>query len=86
MTAIGIYGSAGRMGQAIATIVREDGLTLAGGVDAGGDPMPLASDADVLVDFSTPAALEPHLAAAMAAGVLTSWTSGRPRAGRSARP
>lgn len=68
MTAIGIYGSAGRMGRAIATIVENEGVTVAGGVDAGGDPAPLAHDADVLVDFSTPAALESHLAAAVAAG------------------
>ena len=40
---------------------------MAGGVDAGGDPTSLAHDADVLVDFSTPAALESHLAAAVAA-------------------
>ena len=36
-------------------------------MDAGGDPFPLAQTADVLVDFSTPAALESHLAAAVAA-------------------
>lgn len=68
MTAIGIYGSAGRMGQAIATIATQDGVTIAGGVDAGVDPLPLARDADVLVDFSTAAAIEPHLAAAVEAG------------------
>ena len=68
MTAIGIYGSAGRMGQAIATIATQDGVTIAGGVDAGLDPLPLARDADVLVDFSTAAAIEPHLAAAVEAG------------------
>lgn len=67
MTAIGIYGSAGRMGRAIATIVEAEGARVAGGVDAGGDPLPLAQAADVLVDFSTPAAMEPHLAAAVAA-------------------
>lgn len=67
MTAIGIFGSAGRMGRTIATIAEEEGATVAGGVDAGDDPLPLSQAADVLVDFSTPAALEPHLAAAMAA-------------------
>ncbi|KQT31976.1 4-hydroxy-tetrahydrodipicolinate reductase [Sphingomonas sp. Leaf412] len=67
MTSIGIYGSAGRMGRVIATIVEAEGATVAGGVDAGGDPLPLAQAADVLVDFSTPAALESHLAAAVAA-------------------
>ncbi len=67
MTSIGIYGSNGRMGRAIATIAEGEGASVAGGVDAGGDPLPLAQRADVLVDFSTPAALEPHLAAAVAA-------------------
>ena len=64
MTAIGIIGSAGRMGQALAAVVPDLGATLAGGIDAGGDPAVLALDADVLVDFSTPAALERTLAAA----------------------
>jgi 4-hydroxy-tetrahydrodipicolinate reductase len=64
MTAIGIYGSAGRMGRAIADAIEASGATLAGGVDAGGDPMPLAHDADVLVDFSAASALEAHLHAA----------------------
>ncbi|NJR78631.1 4-hydroxy-tetrahydrodipicolinate reductase [Sphingomonas corticis] len=67
MTSIGIYGSNGRMGRAIATIAEAEGVTVAGGCDAGGDPLPLAQAAGVLVDFSTPAALEPHLAAAVAA-------------------
>lgn len=67
MTAIGIYGSEGRMGRVIATIAEDEGARIAGGVDAGGDPVPLAHAADVLVDFSTPAALESHLAAAVAA-------------------
>ena len=67
MTSLGVYGSAGRMGQAIAAIAVQEGVAIAGGVDAGGDPVPLAHDADVLVDFSTPAALEAHLAAAVLA-------------------
>lgn len=67
MTAIGIIGSAGRMGQALAAAVPDLGATLAGGIDAGGDPAVLAHDADVLIDFSTPAALERTLAAARAA-------------------
>lgn len=64
MTAIGIYGSAGRMGRAIADTVEDLGGSIAGGVDAGDDPLPLAHAADVLVDFSTPSALESHLRAA----------------------
>lgn len=64
MTAIGIYGSAGRMGRAIVDAIEAIGGSLAGGVDAGGDPLPLAGDADVLVDFSTATALGSHLHAA----------------------
>ena len=67
MTAIGIYGSLGRMGQAIAAELAGAGARHAGGADAGDDPAPLAAAADVLVDFSSPAALEAHLAAARAA-------------------
>ena len=42
MTAIGIYGSSGRMGRAIADQIEAAGARLAGGVDAGGDPRALA--------------------------------------------
>jgi 4-hydroxy-tetrahydrodipicolinate reductase len=68
MSSIGIYGSLGRMGVAIRDILAEQGVKFAGGADAGDDPATLASAADALVDFSTPAALESHLAAARAAG------------------
>ncbi len=68
MTAIGIYGSAGRMGRAIAQVAAEERVALAGGVDAGDDPLPLAQAADALVDFSTAGAVEAHLAAAIEAG------------------
>lgn len=67
MTAIGIIGSAGRMGQALAAAVPDLGATLAGGIDAGGDPTALAQQADVLVDFSAPAALDRTLTAARTA-------------------
>lgn len=67
MTAIGIYGSAGRMGRAIADSIEAMGATHAGGTDAGEDPAPLAETADVLVDFSIPGGLVAHLAAARAA-------------------
>jgi 4-hydroxy-tetrahydrodipicolinate reductase len=80
MTAIGIFGARGRMGQAIAGIAGESGLTIAGGTDseASGtigaqgaaittDPAALATKADVLIDFSVPAALDAHLAACIAA-------------------
>ena len=68
MTAIGIYGSAGRMGRAIADALAEAGARLAGGSEAKDDPAIVARAADVLVDFSTPSALEAHLDAAVAAG------------------
>jgi 4-hydroxy-tetrahydrodipicolinate reductase len=69
MARIGIIGSAGRMGQAIAAAIGAAGETLAGGVDQGGDPAALARQSDVLVDFSSPSALEANLDAAVAAGV-----------------
>ena len=68
MTTIGIIGSAGRMGQALAAVVPDMGGTLIGGIDAGGDPATLAQDAEVLIDFSAPSALEATLAAARRAG------------------
>jgi len=69
MARIGIIGSEGRMGQAIAQAIADAGETLAGGIDQGGDPAQLAGKADVLVDFSSPAALEANLDAAIAAGI-----------------
>lgn len=81
IAAIGIYGSAGRMGRAIAGIAQDANVVIAGGVDAGDDPAPLADAADVLVDFSTPAALDSHLAAAVAAGTpIVIGTTGLSRA------
>lgn len=68
LTAIGIFGAAGRMGQAIAAEIAGRGLTLAGGTDMGDDPAPLANAATVLIDFSAPAALAANLDAARAAG------------------
>ena len=68
MTRIGILGSNGRMGRAIAGVIAESGALLAGGADQGDDIGPLAAGSDVLVDFSSPTALAEHLAAAQAAG------------------
>lgn len=67
MTSIGIIGAAGRMGQAISAAIEEHGVTLAGGVEVGGDLDALAQAADVLVDFSSPDTLLETLAAARAA-------------------
>jgi len=69
MARIGIIGSAGRMGQALQTAIEAAGHDYAGGIDKGGDPVTLAAQSDVLVDFSAPGALEANLAAAMEAGV-----------------
>jgi 4-hydroxy-tetrahydrodipicolinate reductase len=69
MANIGIIGSEGRMGQAIAAAIAAAGETFAGGIDKGGDPLPLARASDVLVDFSSPGALETNLEAATATGV-----------------
>ncbi|GGB39428.1 4-hydroxy-tetrahydrodipicolinate reductase [Sphingomonas metalli] len=68
MTAIGIYGSGGRMGRAIQAALELAGARFAGGAEAQDDPLPLARAADVLVDFSNAAGLDAHLAAARATG------------------
>lgn len=68
MAKLGIIGSKGRMGQAIATAIEEAGHTLAGGVDAGEAVVPLAEASDALIDFSAPIALAANLAAAKGAG------------------
>lgn len=69
MTAIGIIGSAGRMGMAILTEIGAQGLTLAGGVDRHeGDLAKLVPDSDVLIDFSSPTALAATLDACTGAG------------------
>lgn len=67
MARIGIIGSEGRMGQAIAQAIADAGETLAGGIDQGGDPAALANACDVVIDFSSPCALEANLDAAVAA-------------------
>ena len=57
------------MGQAIAAAIAEAGEQLAGGIDKDGDVAALAAQSDVLVDFSSPGALEANLDAAVAAVV-----------------
>ena len=69
MARIGIIGSEGRMGHAIAAAIAAAGESLSGGIDKGGDPLALAKQSDVLVDFSSPHALEANLDAAIAAGI-----------------
>lgn len=67
MARIGIIGSQGRMGQAIAAAIADAGEDLAGGVDKDGDTSAVAANADILIDFSSPSALEGNLDAAIAA-------------------
>lgn len=71
---IGIIGAAGRMGQAIAAEAGVQGAELAGGLDRSGalfngpsDVRDLAAACDVLIDFSSPAALGETLEAAIGA-------------------
>ena len=80
MTKIGIFGAAGRMGRAIAQVAVESGLEISGGTDRPdsgdllpgiaitSDPLELARQSDVLIDFSVPAALAGHLDACATAG------------------
>lgn len=79
MARIGIIGSEGRMGRAIAALLAEGEHQLAGGADifSGGDAATLADRSDVLVDFSSPQALEANLHAAIGAGIpITIGTTG----------
>lgn len=69
MARIGIIGSEGRMGHALAKAIEAAGHELAGGIDRDGKPGPLAAQSDVLVDFSAPEALAANLAAARVPGI-----------------
>ncbi|MEO5597569.1 MAG: 4-hydroxy-tetrahydrodipicolinate reductase [Novosphingobium sp.] len=69
MARIGIIGSEGRMGGALLAAITAAGEAHSGGIDKGGDPAALAAISDVLVDFSSPHALEANLDAAIAAGI-----------------
>jgi 4-hydroxy-tetrahydrodipicolinate reductase len=64
---IGIIGSKGRMGQALMKAVADADATLAGGADQGDDIAALIAISDVIVDFSSPLALELTLDACVAA-------------------
>jgi len=57
------------MGKALAEAVAAAGEMLVGGIDKGGDPVALAAACDVLIDFSSPHALEANLDAAAGAGI-----------------
>ena len=69
MANIGIIGSKGAMGQALAEMIEAGGHAVSGGIDKGGDPAGLADASDALVDFSAPGALPANLHAAIGAGI-----------------
>lgn len=69
MARIGIIGGDGRMGRAVARALADGRHDLAGAVDRSGDVAGLADQAEVLIDFSAPAALAGNLHAAVGAGV-----------------
>ncbi|MFB0612415.1 4-hydroxy-tetrahydrodipicolinate reductase [Aurantiacibacter poecillastricola] len=69
MARIGIIGSEGRMGQAIAAVLATGEHSCSGGVGRGENPGDLADASDALVDFSSPPALKDNLHAAIGAGV-----------------
>ncbi|GAA4642843.1 4-hydroxy-tetrahydrodipicolinate reductase [Pontixanthobacter gangjinensis] len=69
MAHIGIIGSKGRMGQALQQAIRDAGHDNTGGVDLGGSASVAAAQSEVLVDFSSPAALADNLKAAHDAGI-----------------
>jgi len=66
MANIGIIGSAGRMGHALAAAIVNGGDVVSGGIDKGENAVALAWASDALVDFSSPHALEFSLDAAIA--------------------
>lgn len=68
MISIGILGGKGRMGQAVGAAAPGLGVAIAGSAGRDGDLSMLIGSADVLVDFSAPAALAAHLDAARGAG------------------
>ena len=69
MAQFAVIGHKGRMGHALADAIEEAGHNLCVGVDMGGNPGPLVSKCDVIVDFSAPEALEGNLGAAKVAGI-----------------
>ena len=69
MARIGIIGSEGRMGQALARAIEAAGHENAGGIGRGGDAAGLADRSEALLDFSAPSALESNLHAAVGAGI-----------------
>lgn len=69
MARIGIIGSEGRMGKAIAELLAGSEHECAGGVDREEQAFELAAISDALVDFSAPTALIGNLSAAKAENI-----------------
>ena len=59
MVRIGIIGSEGRMGQALARAIADAGHESTGGIDRGGDAAGLADRSEALVDFPPPPRSKP---------------------------
>ncbi|MFV0429879.1 MAG: 4-hydroxy-tetrahydrodipicolinate reductase [Arachnia sp.] len=58
---VGVFGANGKMGQEVVRAVgRTPGMTAVGGVDLG-DPLETVGRAQVVVDFTTPAAVMEHI-------------------------
>lgn len=71
MIRIGLFGAAGRMGKAITEVIAQTpGASAGPAIDRDEDPaIFMAGSADVLIDFSTPAALGDHLCVAVERGM-----------------
>ena len=69
MERIGIIGSTGAMGAALAQVLAQSEHEMSGGIGRGGDPAHLADASDLLIDFSAPPALDANLHAAIGAGI-----------------
>lgn len=67
---VGVFGAAGRMGAEVCrAVTAAEDLELVGGLDVGDDPDQLAGAVDVMVDFTTPAAVMANLAWCIEHGV-----------------
>lgn len=69
MAKFGVIGSKGRMGRALIAAIEAAGHEFCVGIDMGGNPIAHAAQCEVLVDFSSPDALDTNLAAAKAARI-----------------
>lgn len=78
---IALNGAAGRMGHAVVSAAHEAGLVVVAKVDLGGDLAGAVAQADVVIDFSSPAATRALLEIVVAANKpLVLGTTGHPAA------